>query len=109
MNGEFIGKGWKYGLNEVRPDANIGGDITPLLGTQCSRLTDYVVGKSIVRGLDFKLKGGRCDYKGILYSIVLWEIKLKGTGKARNQVILLVTHPITRPWVKWNYLKRNLS
>ena len=28
-----------------------------------SRLTDYVVGKSIIPGLGFKHKGGRCELK----------------------------------------------
>ena len=38
-----------------RLDANIGGEITPLLGMWHSRLTDYVVGKLIVPGLDLSL------------------------------------------------------
>ena len=32
------------------------GEITPFLGMWCSRLTDYVVGKSIVPGLDLSLR-----------------------------------------------------
>jgi len=66
-----------------------------------SGLTDYVVGKSIIPGLGLKHKGGRCDLKRNLVFSCFME-KLKGIGKARNQVILLVIHPITPPWVEWN-------
>ena len=65
-----------------------------------------MVRKSIVPGLDFKLKGGRCDLKESCIQLFDGKIKLKGTGKARNQVILLVIHPITPPWVKWNLIKK---
>ena len=53
--------GWKDGLIEVDLMPTFGGEITPLLEMWHSRLTDYVVGKLIVPGLDFKLKGRRCD------------------------------------------------
>ena len=69
-----------------------GGEITPLLGMWYSRLTNYVVEKSTVPGLDFKLKGGRCDLKRNLVFTCFTRNKLKGTGKARNQVILLVIY-----------------
>ena len=54
---------------------------TSLLGMWYSRLTDYVVGKSIVPGLDFKLKGGRCDLKRNLeFSCFMGRIKPKWKG-----------------------------
>ena len=55
--------GWKDGLIELDLMPTFGREITPLLGMWYSRLTDYVVRKSIIPGLDFKLKGGRCDIK----------------------------------------------
>ena len=61
MNGEFIVEGWKYGLIEVDLMPTLADEITPLLGMWYSRLIGYVVGKSIVPGLDFKHKGVRCD------------------------------------------------
>ena len=54
----------RYGLIEVGlMPTNEGneGETTPFLGMWHSRLSDYVVEKSIVLGLDFKFKGGRCD------------------------------------------------
>ena len=37
------------------------GEITPFLGMWHSHMTGYVVGKFVVPGVDFKLKGERCD------------------------------------------------
>ena len=54
---EVVGKWFDLGI----PDASTGGEITPFLGMWYSRLTDYVVKKSIIPGLGLKLKGGRCD------------------------------------------------
>ena len=64
----------RYGLIEVDLMPTLEGEITPILEIWHSLLTDYVVGKSIVLGLDFKHKGGRCEQKGILYFHVFFEI-----------------------------------
>ena len=56
-----------------------------------SRLTNYVVGKSIIPGLGLKHKGGRCELKRNLGFSCFME-KLKGIGKARN-----LGHPIGQP------------
>ena len=52
--------GWKYGLIEVDLMPTLAKEYSTL-GDVDSRLTDYVVGKLIVSGLDFQLKGRRCD------------------------------------------------
>ena len=62
MNGEFIDAGWKYGLIEVDLMPTLTEEYSTLRGVD-SRLTDYVVGKSIIPGLGFKHKGGRCKLK----------------------------------------------
>ena len=53
----------RYSLIEVDLMPTLKGEITPILEMWHSHLTDYVVGKLIIPGLDFKLKGGRCDKK----------------------------------------------
>ena len=42
MNGEFMVEGWKYGLIEVDLMPTLADEITPLLGTTCSCLTDLI-------------------------------------------------------------------
>ena len=51
----------RYGLIEVDLMPTLQGEITPILGTWPSLLTDLVVGKLIISGLDLSLKGGRCE------------------------------------------------
>ena len=74
--------GWKDSLIEVDLMPTLVKESTPLLGMWYSRLTDYVVGKSIVPGLDFKLKGGRCDIKkrNLVFSCFYGKIKGKWKG-----------------------------
>ena len=87
--------GWKDGLIEVDLMLTLAQRDYSTLGMWYSRLTDYVVGKSIVPGLDFELKGGRCDLKRNLglscfYGAIKRKMERLGT---------LVIHPITPPWV----------
>ena len=48
--------GWKDGLIEIDLMPTFGGEITPLLGMWYSRLTNYVVEKLIVPGLELSLR-----------------------------------------------------
>ena len=67
-----------------------------------------MVEKSIIPGLDFKLKGGRCDLKrNLVFSCFMEKLKRK-MERLGTLVILLVIHPITPPWVKLELNKRNL-
>ena len=80
---------------------------TPLLGMWYSRLTDYVVGKLIVPGLDLSLRGKDVIKKEPCILMFYGKNKRKML-RLGTLVILLVIHPITPPWVKLELNKRNL-
>ena len=62
MDGESIAVVGNNGLIEVELMPTLAEEYSTLRGVD-SRLTDYVVGKSIIPGLEFKHKGGRCELK----------------------------------------------
>ena len=62
MNGEFIAVVGNNSLIEVDLMPTLTEEYSTLKGVD-SRLTDYVVGKSIISGLGFKHMGGRCELK----------------------------------------------
>ena len=69
-----------------------------------SRLTDYVVGKSIVPGLDLSLREEDVIKKEPWILLFYGKIKRK-LERLETLVILLVIHPITPPWVKLEFIK----
>ena len=73
MNGEFIAVVGNNALIEVDLMPTLTEEYSTLRGVD-SRLTDYVVRKSIIPGLGFRHMGGRCELKGTLDSYCLWEI-----------------------------------
>ena len=54
------------------------GEITPFLGMWYSRLTDYVVGKSIVPGLDLSSREEDVINKELCILLFLGKMKWKG-------------------------------
>ena len=62
MDGESIAVVGNNGLIEVDLKPTLMEEYSTLRGVD-SRLTDYVVGKSIIPGLGFKHKGVRCEFK----------------------------------------------
>ena len=62
MDGESIAVVGNNGVIEVDLKPTLTEEYSTLRGVD-SRLTDYVVGKSIIPGLGFKHMGGRCELK----------------------------------------------
>ena len=62
MSGELIDVVGRNGLIEVDLMPTLTEEYSTLRGVD-SRLTNYVVGKSIIPGLGLKHKGGGCELK----------------------------------------------
>ena len=89
--------GWKYGLIEVDLMPTLAEEYSTL-GDVDSRLTDYVVGKSIVLGLDLSLRAKDVIKKEPCIPMFHGKIKRK-LERQGTLVILLVIQPITPPWI----------
>ena len=100
--------GWKYGLIEVDLMATLAKEYSTLRDVD-SRMTDYVVGKSIIRGLDLSLREEDVIKRNLGFSCFMEKLKRK-FGKARN-----LGHPPNHSSLgKWEFIKgtyssRNLS
>ena len=95
-----------YGLIEVDLMPTLAEEYSTL-GDVDSRLTDHVVKKSIVCGLDLSLRTEDVIKKEPCILMFYGKIKKK-LERLGALVILLVIHPITPPWVKLELIKRNL-
>ena len=72
--------GWKFGLIEVDLMPTHDVEYSTLRGVD-SRLTNYVVGKSIIPGLGLKRKGGICELKRNLgFSYFMEKLKKNWKG-----------------------------
>ena len=71
MDGESIAVVGNNGLIEVDLMPTLTEEYSTLRGVD-SRLTDYVVGKSIIPGLGLKHKGGRCELKRNLVFLLFY-------------------------------------